>query len=50
LVYVPEIDLTIEEDISVALRGAVNPLRASENNGIDIYIDCLNFLHQSINI
>ena len=40
---------TVEiEDVDIELPAAVNPLQLSNSYGIDLFIDCLNFLQSYI--
>ena len=43
-IVVPQIDITISHDQFVLLQGNINPLGQTENFGIDIFENTLNFL------
>lgn len=48
-VEVPDTVIALSENDKLELVTAVDPLRGSDVNGIDIYLEVLDFLQQKLN-
>ena len=48
-VIVPETNIMLNEIEHIELENTINPLRPSSHNGVDIYLEVLQFVHARLN-
>ncbi len=46
---VPETNIMLNEIEHIELENTINPLRPSSHNGVDIYLEVLQFVHARLN-
>lgn len=49
-VTIPETSIALDEGHLIELRETIDPLRPSDHNGVDIYLEVLQFLHARLSI
>lgn len=46
---VPETNIMLSQIERMELENTINPLRPSSHNGVDIYLEVLQFVHSRLN-